>query len=218
MQVKKFFNAEFSVTDTGEFTGYASVFDGVDSYGDTIKPTTYDFILGEIAAGRESMPKMFYNHDSWKIPVGKWLELLTDKKGLLAKGKLNLKTQSGADIYESMKFGSIDGLSVCIEVPDYDIMAERRIIETVTKMPEISVVTYPADNKARIFDIKSALSSYNSLKDIERMLRDVAPEISKADACAIISAVKRIAKAETQRESVGSELAAIKEKILSITK
>lgn len=216
MQVKKFFNAEFSVTDTGEFTGYASVFDGIDSCGDTIKPTTYDFILGEIAAGREIMPKMFYNHESWKIPVGKWLELLTDKTGLLTKGKLNLKTQSGADIYESMKFGSIDGLSVCIEVPDYDFTAERRIIETVTKMPEISIVTYPADNNARIFDVKSETGSCKRLKDIERVLRDVAPALSKTDVTAVISAVRRIVKEEQSESANLDALSAIKNRINQI--
>lgn len=223
MQIKKFFISDFLIDDSGEFSGYISVFNGVDSYGDTIAPQAYDFVLEEIAAGRMPMPKMFFNHDRWGIPIGVWLELAKDEKGIKARGRLNLNIQKGREIYEAMRFGSVDGLSVCIEIPEseYDVFSENRTINNIVGMDEVSVVTFPADDKARIFDIKSAVSSYNSLKDVERLLRDVAPTMSKTDACAVISAIKRIAKTETETQSdfaARSGLNAIKNRIFEIVK
>lgn len=221
MLLKKFNNADFSIDEKGVFTGYVSVFNGVDSYGDTIAPEAYDYVLEEIKSGRAPMPKLFFNHDKWDAPIGKWLALEKDQKGLFGKGQVNLNIERGKEIYECMKFGSVDGLSVSILVVDYDETAEQRTIKSIKAMREISIVTYPADNDARITDIKSAVSEYNSLKDIEKLLRDVA-NFSKTDATAIVSAVKRIAKAEADaRRDADADtdaLNAIWAKIHQITK
>lgn len=221
MLLKKFNNADFSIDEKGVFTGYVSVFNGVDSYGDTIAPEAYDEVLDNISKGAALMPKLFFNHNRWDAPIGKWLSLEKDEKGVLGKGQVNLNIARGKEIYECMKFGSVDGLSVCIAVTDYDETAERRTIKSVKEVREISIVTYPADNAARISDIKSAVSEYNSLKDIEKLLRDVA-NFSKTDATAIVSAVKRIAKAEADArrdaDADADALNAIWAKIHQITK
>ena len=55
--------------DSGRFSGYASVFGGVDSYGDTIIKGAFETTLR-----RDGKPKMFYGHDAFSgIPIGKWL-------------------------------------------------------------------------------------------------------------------------------------------------
>ena len=43
--------------ETGKFSGYASVWNGVDSYGDTILKGAFETTLK-----RDGKPKMFYNH------------------------------------------------------------------------------------------------------------------------------------------------------------
>ena len=62
--------------ETGVFSGYASVFGGVDSYGDTIIKGAFEATL------RNGKPKMFFNHDWNSLPVGKWTKAKEDDKGL----------------------------------------------------------------------------------------------------------------------------------------
>ena len=50
--------------DSRVFTGYASTFGNVDSYGDTILPGAYKSVI----AG-DTMPVMFYGHDWSSIPI-----------------------------------------------------------------------------------------------------------------------------------------------------
>ena len=67
--------------NTRKFRGYASTFNGNDSYGDTILPGAYLKTLAD-----NGMPKMFFAHD-WGLPVGKWLSAVEDEKGLLVEGE-----------------------------------------------------------------------------------------------------------------------------------
>lgn len=73
--------------DSRVFTGYASTFGNVDSYGDTILPGAYKSVI----AG-DTMPVMFYGHDWSSIPIGKWLSMQEDEKGLLVTGQLTAGT------------------------------------------------------------------------------------------------------------------------------
>ncbi len=61
--------------EAGTFAGYASVFGGVDSYGDTIEKGAFSETLALHGA-----PKMFFNHD-WNMPIGKYTAR-EDEKGL----------------------------------------------------------------------------------------------------------------------------------------
>lgn len=216
MFLQKFSDADFSIDEKGIISGYVSVFNGVDSYGDTIVPEAYDFVLAEIAAGRMPMPKLFFNHDRWDIPLGNWLELKKDEKGIFGTTQLNTKLLKAHEVLEGVKFGSIDGFSVSIKVDDYNENAEHRVIKNILALPEISIVTYPADNAARITDIKSETGSCKRLKDIERVLRDVAPALSKTDVTAVVSAVRRIVKEEQSESASLDALTAIKNRIHQI--
>ena len=53
---------------TRKFRGYASVFNGKDSYGDVILPGAYKKSLETYG-----MPKMFFGH-RWDLPIGKWIK------------------------------------------------------------------------------------------------------------------------------------------------
>lgn len=174
--------------DSGFIVGYASKFGGVDSYEDTIEKTAFDNFL---KTGK--LPKMFFNHDSWGLPVGVWDRLEVDDVGLKAYGRINLKTSAGADLYESIKFGSVDGLSICIRLGENDYFYDDGLIRHITNvqdMREISIVNYPADNNARMIDFKSIKNdTIDNIKMFERSLRDAG--FSKSDAMALISQAKR---------------------------
>jgi HK97 family phage prohead protease len=63
----------------GTFAGYASVFGGVDSYGDTIIKGAFESTLRS-----NGKPKMFYDH-SWDMPIGKWTVAKEDDHGLFVE-------------------------------------------------------------------------------------------------------------------------------------
>ena len=97
----------FTTLEEGVIEGYASVFGGVDSYGDTIEPTAFDNV---IKSGQK--PLMFYQHDRWSLPIGVWEELRVDEKGLYVRGRLNLELEEAREVYSALKFGPLNGLSI----------------------------------------------------------------------------------------------------------
>lgn len=160
----------------GTFTGYASVFNGVDSYGDTILPGAFIDTL------KTTWPKMFVNHDMWDLPVGKWLSIEEDSTGLIVTGEFTPGMDDAADTYAALKHGTVDGLSIgyVLKSGDYDDrqpgesgFGEGRIIKRVSRLVEISVVTYPADDAARVNNVKSEIDSLQNISDFERCLRDL---------------------------------------------
>ena len=217
MKKLKLTAGSFTLEEDGTFQGYASVFGGVDCYRDSIERTAYDYVVGEITKGRQLMPKMFFNHAQWMVPIGNWIELTVDNHGLHVKGKINRAISQGEEVYQALKFGSIDGLSVCIMMEEDDIEVDEdnvTHIKNVRELTEISICTFPADKNATIYDVKSELSGYNSIKDVERLLCEVG-NFSKSDSVAIIGAIKSFTKNQIQSDSEvsKSELNTINEKI-----
>ena len=183
--------------DKGEFEGYASVFNGVDSYGDTIAPGAYKKTLKK----RDRGVKMRWNH--FGPVIGKWLEMYEDDNGLYVKGQLTPGHSVAADVLASLKHGAIDGLSIGFYPAKYkeDENGNRKLEEI--DLVEISVVEEPADNAARITNVKSAIEEAQSLKEIEQILRDAG--FNRASATSLVSRVKALA----QSDSAPKELAVI---------
>jgi HK97 family phage prohead protease len=188
---------ELKFADNGGFRGYASVFDGVDSYGDTIVRGAYSDVIEKIRRGAASMPKMFINHRSWDIPVGKYTMIDEDDKGLYVEGEFTKGNPQGDIAKAAMQHGTIDGLSIGFMIGDYEIVNDDdkqiRLIKSVKELPEVSIVTYPADENARIdlTSVKSALDNINTVKDLENFLRE-AGGFSKTLAMATVSRCKRL--------------------------
>jgi HK97 family phage prohead protease len=182
-----------------KFSGYASTFNGVDSYGDTILPSAYDSVIKSISDGSMPMPKMFINHKSWDLPIGKWTSLSKDEHGLKAEGELTLGNPQSQAVKASLEHGTIDGLSIGFRLnPDDVEMTEQddqkiRVIKNIADLVEVSVVTFPADAEARVdlSSVKSALEMINDIRDFENFLRD-AGGFSKSLAKATASHAKRI--------------------------
>lgn len=82
--------------DSGKFAGYASVFGGVDSYGDTILRGAFESTLRN-----NGKPKMFYGHQ-WDIPIGKWLKAKEDEHGLYVEGELTPGLSKSADVHAAL--------------------------------------------------------------------------------------------------------------------
>lgn len=143
---------KFASTDdeTMTFTGYGAVFGNTDDKGDVIEPGAF---ANTLKSGEPVL--MFLNHDHRSLPVGKWLALEEDSFGLKVTGQF-IDTAMGRDVYTAAKAGAITGLSIGF-IP-VDVTKARgtvpRSIKSVNLL-EVSVVTIPANTKARIADVKS---------------------------------------------------------------
>lgn len=208
--------SSYQIQEEGVIEGYASVFGGVDSYGDTIEPTAYDNVISE---GQK--PLMFYQHDRWGVPIGKWEELSVDSKGLKVKGRLNLELKEAQDVYSALKFGSLDGMSIGFRLRDRDYEYDDNDvchIKNISELLEISIVNFPADKSARVMGVKADPEDLEELKDIrdcERYLRDLG--ISKKMAQSIISVIKAkknsMSDSEDGIKAKDAELSEIQQKL-----
>ena len=153
----------------GLIEGYASVFGGVDSYGDTIEPGAFGrSLIQHKSAGTN--PVMLWSHRQ-DAPIGRWLDLQEDSRGLRVSGQLNLRTAAGQQAFEHLSSGDCNGLSIGFSVPPGG--AERRGTLNLLReidLAEISVVTVPADSGARIHAVKSDLQKPASLREYEAAL------------------------------------------------
>jgi HK97 family phage prohead protease len=169
------------------FEGYASVFNGVDSYGDMIMPGAYK----ETIDVRDRPIRMRWNH--FGPIIGKWEEIYEDAKGLYVRGTLTPGHSIAEDVYASLKHGAVDGMSI-----GYRVRKERRdgAIRKLDELDliEISVVEEPADLGAMVAQVKNmgeAITQCESLKELESMLRESAG-FSRSNATAFVSRVKSL--------------------------
>jgi HK97 family phage prohead protease len=185
----------------GRFSGYASVFGGVDSYGDTIVRGAFTQTLKT-----NGMPKMFLEHAAFNgfasgaagLPIGKYTKAKEDDHGLYVEGELTLDMSLAKDVHAAMKHGTLDGLSIggLIKKGDYDETEGGRVIRRWSKLMEISPVAFPADSAARVdmasvksADLSEAIAEIESIRDFERFLRD-AGGLSKGAATALVARAK----------------------------
>lgn len=176
----------------GRFSGYASVFGGVDSYGDTIMKGSYEYSLK-----KNGKPKMFAQHDYYALPVGKWLVAKEDDHGLWVEGEFTPGMARAQETYAAVKHGTVDGLSIGyrLQEGDYEELEDgKRIIHRVSSLVEVSVVTFPADTAARV-DLTSVKSEQieqiQSITEFERFLREVGA-FDRKSAKHLISRFKQI--------------------------
>ena len=123
------------------------------------------------------------------------------------------KTDAQA-VKAAMQHGTIDGLSIGYGLNRDDVeMVEKedgmvRIIKNISELYEISIVTYPADDSARVdlSSVKNALDLVESIKDFEDFLRE-AGGFSKSLATATASRAKRLfSQSESENQKLPDEL------------
>lgn len=187
-----------------KFSGYASVFNGIDSYGDTILPGAYDNVIATIRDGSARMPKMFVNHKAWDLPIGKWVSMAEDDMGLKVDGELTAGNPAADGVRASLIHGTLDGLSIGFRLEDGDTETieqgeqKIRLIKNISELVEISLVTFPADEEARIdlASVKNALDQVKTIRDFESFLRDAG--LPKSVATAAASQAKRLFQRESE--------------------
>lgn len=139
------------VAEGGTFEGYASIFGNVDSGNDVCVSGCFRKSLQERPASRV---KMLYQHNPHD-PVGAWTAMSEDSKGLHVRGRVLTSTTRGRDVYEMMKEGVIDGLSIGYRAVEkkYGDGGVRSLLEV--DLREVSLVTFPMNEFSTITLVKS---------------------------------------------------------------
>lgn len=135
------------VGQDGTFQGYASVFNKLDSYKDSVLPGAF---AEAIERRGISGIKMTLQHDVEEL-VGVWHEIREDKHGLFVRGQLDMNTECGREVHSLMKSGALNGLSIGFD--DSKTVSEKRDgVRYVKKIDlwEIAIVTFPALEEAKV--------------------------------------------------------------------
>jgi HK97 family phage prohead protease len=138
----------------GTFEGYASLFRIPDLGKDVVEPGAFrDSLARRGVAGI----KLLWQHDPAE-PLGRWLSLTEDSRGLFVRGRLSLSVARAREIHSLMRDGAIDGLSIGFR-PEKARNEPRTGLRRLERVDlwEVSIVTFPMLPQARISAVKSAL-------------------------------------------------------------
>ena len=174
------------ISDSGEFAGYASVFDVEDSYGDVVVKGAFERTIAEHETAK-SMPKLLLQHDSNQI-IGEHILMREDEKGLYIEGKIykdDIEIPEAGKAYKLIKRGQLSGISIGFSLYEngesYDQSRDVWLL-TGIRLWENSLVTFAANPEARVESVKSHLrrGDMPPASQIERALRDIGLSTSQS--------------------------------------
>jgi HK97 family phage prohead protease len=186
-----------SVDDAGTFTGYASVFGVVDWWDDVVEAGAFADSL------KARSPAMLWQHNMDE-PIGTWPELKEDEHGLWVKGSLLVNgVARAAEAHVLLKAGALNGLSIGYNALEryYRKEGERdvRVLKKVD-LWEISLVTSPANEQARVRTVK-AMEDLRTVRDVEEYLRE-AGSLSRSEAKGVIARVRDVLQREAEEKAI----------------
>jgi HK97 family phage prohead protease len=148
---RQVFRPRTRIADDGTVEGYASLFGEIDAARDMVMPGAFARTLR--LRGLRSVP-MLFQHDPAE-PVGVWLELYEDFRGLRARGKLIPDVARGRELLALLRAGALDGLSIGFRTVKGRIDPVTRVRKLIdVDLWEISIVTFPLLNGARVTAVK----------------------------------------------------------------
>ena len=208
MKTKDFTLKLKKLSDDGTFEGYGSVFGNVDSYGEKVMPGAFvDSLAKHKREGTKV--KMLWQHNPDQ-PIGVWDDLAEDAKGLWGQGRLILDVQRAREVYALAKHDAIGGLSIGYREVDTDQEGNVRLLKKLD-LYEISPVSFPANRRARIDNVKETLltGELPSLPEFERFLREAG--FSKSQATAIASkGLSHLLRSESEGDTANDAAALLK--------
>jgi uncharacterized protein len=145
------FRPRTRIEDDGTVEGYASLFGEIDAARDMVMPGAFARTLK--SRGIRRVP-MLFQHDPAE-PVGVWLELTEDFRGLRARGKLIPDVARARELSALIRAGALDGLSIGFRTVKGRIDPATRVRKLIdVDLWEISIVTFPLLSGARVRAVK----------------------------------------------------------------
>jgi HK97 family phage prohead protease len=133
--------------------GYASLFGEIDQARDMVMPGAFTQTLKQ--RGLRKIP-MLFQHDPSE-PVGVWLEMKEDLRGLWARGRLIPDVTRARELLALLQAGAVDGLSIGYRTQRGQIEPKTRVRKLYqVDLWEVSIVTFPLLNGARVSAVKEA--------------------------------------------------------------
>lgn len=197
-----------SLSDEGIVSGYGSTFGGAaDSYGDIIVRGAFTETIAKGGRNGNGIV-MLWNHDA-KEPIGKWHNIAENEKGLKMEGKLVMEVARAREAYALAKEKVVQGLSIGWDfMRDKDGRVEKDAVEIDERkrtrylkrveLFEVSLVTFPANTRATITNVKALCENVSDIRHLEYTLRDAG--WSANDAKYLIAKSRELAETEKAQE------------------
>ncbi len=131
----------------GLFTGHAAIFGVEDLARDIVEPGAFAASLSRRGA---SGVRMLWHHDPTE-PIGRWLDIREDARGLFVRGRISTAVNRGREVLALLHDGALDGLSIGFRTVRGRRDRRdgiRRLVEV--DLWEISLVTFPMQPGARV--------------------------------------------------------------------
>ena len=161
------FKASTSEDDAQRGSGFAAVFNNVDSYQDVIQSGAFTKSIKRKGA---KGVKFLWQHNSDE-PIGVTTALEERKKGLYIEWDFVTEVTRAREARALAKAGAVDGLSIGYTVPkggsDFDQEKGIRYLKEID-LWEVSLVTFPANPRALVSGVKQA----QTVRELEAALRD----------------------------------------------
>jgi HK97 family phage prohead protease len=150
-----------------QFTGYASVFDNLDSAGDVVRKGAFATTLSEWEASEEVIP-VYWGHDlsDPEANIGHAIEASEDDHGLRVKVQLDAESSKAQTVYRLLKGRRVGDMSYSYAVTEGAYVEAKADGDNVDggfyeilgcRLFEVSVVPVGANPEAEILDVKNAL-------------------------------------------------------------
>lgn len=154
------------VSAEGTLVGYASTFGGApDRAGDVIAPGAFSKSIKEYQR-IGSTPGLLWAHDMGE-PIGKWLILTEDSRGLKVSGKLTMALSRAKDAHALLLDDALS-LSIGYRVKADGIDGRNRVLKEI-ELFEISLVAVPSNPRAQI----TAVKNIRGPADLQRALMEL---------------------------------------------
>lgn len=181
------FKAEMPEGDEPGFSGYASTFGNVDSYGDIIQRGAFARTIPSFL----ERGLVLWQHQT-RVPIGKPVEAREDERGLWVRCRVS-DTQAGRDVMTLLRDGVVTSLSIGYTAEGYAILSDDQArlllgdqfdaakaslpwwadgfrLLTEIELYEVSPVSFPGNDQAEILGVKGKLPE--TPREMERFLRD----------------------------------------------
>ncbi len=135
----------------GYLSGYLAVYGNRDWYDSSLRPGCFSKSLQD-HAGKTFV--LLADHDPSK-PIGKFTAK-EDEHGLFIEGEVFLGISYAMDKWLALTGGAIDGLSVGFNIVKHEYDEKQDLLMILeAKLWEGSVVTFPANDQARVEDLRN---------------------------------------------------------------
>ena len=147
------FRPKARIEPDGTVEGYASLFGEIDQARDMVMPGAFAQTLK--ARGIRRMP-MLFQHDPSE-PIGVWLDLREDFRGLYARGRLIPEVMRARELLALLRAGAPTGCRSAFAPCAAGSIRKRACGELYqVDLWEISIVTFPLLAGARVRAVKEA--------------------------------------------------------------